>query len=254
MNSVTFNPHISSILVETSVDLKCPYQAINRFCQLSYAQYEHAWSYIGKIAILSRHLMNAAANHRDIVSWACDDFPLRIKHITTQLKLLSVLSVIFSLYEIKQTAERVFKSFLQNDKEGVALGALSLAIVSADTFDSITTFVNSALAIASLPPVESFSAIGLPLAFAIAGMGTLSRAIKIAKAFNLYRNLKPSHERSAQEMKMKMEGLGILANAIILSGLVLFSIGAISSIPFLLLALGFMIRISSLVYQDCVNN
>ncbi len=250
MSAVTLNPHYSSINVETTIAFKKTNQTTNRFCPITFAQCEHAWSYIGKIAILSRHLMNAAANQQHLVSWSDADFPHRIKNISTHLKLLSIVSVLFSLADLISTAQRIFKSFLLKDKEGVALGALSFVIIAADTFDSITTFVNSALSIASLPPIEAFSAIGLPIAFAVAGMGTLSRAIQIAKALHLYLSIDQSNDKLILERKMKIEGLGILANLSIISGLILFSISAAGSVPFLLLALGFMIRISSLIYQE----
>lgn len=52
------------------------------------------------------------------------------------------------------------------------------------------------------------------------------------------------------ECKMTVNALGILANLIIILGLTLMSLASGGSAPFLMLAMGFITRIVSLIYQD----
>ncbi|MFI5344635.1 MAG: hypothetical protein ACHQUC_10510 [Chlamydiales bacterium] len=323
------------------------HSSLSRFSRITFKQLEHIWSYVGKIVLISRNLLNAAARSPCILSLVSENFPHKIKNITTRMKLFSIVSVPFSLADINATSQKILKSFSMDDKEGVALGLLSLAIIAADAFDSLTTFINAALTIAGIDPIKLISSIDLPVAFAIAGMGTLSRTIQIAKTYSLYRKInseilqKPDGEnrtilkkflkrtlgvdqvkkltksielsqinqttganiekfkekmkaailRAApneavlelerlldtlksskiepctneetknridslnkiQELlrkKMRVDALGIFANVTVLSALRLFYIGIATTLPFLLLASAFSVRIVSLVYQD----
>lgn len=320
------------------------HSSLCQFSKDAFAQGEYFWSYAGKVVLICRNLLNAAAKMNCIVSLVGEDFPHKVKNITTQMKLLSIVSVPFSLADISSTSQKIFKSFLIDDKEGIALGMLSLAIIAADAFDSATTFINSALTIAGINPIDFISSMGLPLGCAIAGMGTISRTIQITKTYFLYRKInseilqnsndgnrvilkgflkntlgtdkvknftksigfnqidqtanekigklkeqmKAAILRAApneivlelekllkalklketvdgeiikslntiQEQlrkKMRIDGLGIFANAIVLCALVLFYVGIASALPFLLLASAFSLRIISLAYQNFNN-
>lgn len=316
------------------------HSTLSRFSKAAFTQSQYFWSYAGKVVLICRNLLNVAAKTSCILSFAGENFPHKVKNITTQMKLLSIVSVPFSLADISSTSQKIFKSFSNDDKEGIVLGILSLAIIAGDAFDSATTFINSALTIAGINPITFISSISLPLAFAITGMGTLSRTIQITKTYFLFRKInseilqnsndgnprilkgflketlgadkvknliksidinqidQAAKERidklkermraailraapnevvveferllkalkskengidpemkmnTIQELlrkKMRVDGLGIFANAIVLSALILFYIGITSALPFLLLATAFSIRIISLAYQE----
>jgi len=49
---------------------------------------------------------------------------------------------------------------------------------------------------------------------------------------------------------MTVGALGLLANLTVISALVLFSIGTAGARPFVLMAMAFVIRLISLIYQD----
>ena len=144
---------------------------------------------------------------------------------------------------------KIFMAFKTNDKEAIALGGLSFTIIAVDIFDSAATFINAFLPTISLLPIVTLAATGLPLGFIISGLGTVSRTIQIAKALNLY----PKSEGDAtKELKSKiiLEALGILANLIILTSLTLLALGNVSQLPFLMIALGFIIKLGGTLYQD----
>ena len=304
---------------------------------------EQAWSYGGKIVLLARNILNALGK----ILFVTTKFPHKIKILVTRMKLLSIISVPFSLVNLKSIVQKIFKSFSINDKEGVALGLLSFTMTTADAFDSITTFVNSFFNVVANKSIEVLSLIGLPISFAITGIGIISRTIQIAKAVNLYKKLQPKifakkkytdkallkknleekmgiaeeqklikllgssrlkrtnvkqlnklkekkkakilrlipaealksfeklfdlldfeedkllTEQELEEVfnclkiirnhlqkKMKVEILGILANFIVISALILFSIGIVSAWPFVLMAIAFLIRLIIVAYQE----
>ncbi len=289
---------------------------------ISHAEKEHVWSYASRVTLLTRHLLNAAAKNRLIVSIMGSDFPKKVSLLTTEMRLLSLVGVPFSLGDIQLFFQRILASHQAKDPEGIAMAGLSLSIVLADVFDSITTFINASLVHFCHNPVALFAQLGLPTAFTISGLGTVSRTIQIAKSLHLFNRidtvkqtasqssleafldqtlgLKDSDEIATRKAaltrmapkeaiakleklhaqlqvsiektlsdahiekitgslakvqahlikKMLLDAFGILANLIILTALSLFLVGSTSALPFLLLALGFGIRISSLIYQD----
>ena len=307
--------------------------------------FEKAWGYIGKINLVSRALLNAAARAPKFIHLAGENFPHQVKNVVTHLKLFSIVSVPLSLLSLKATSEKLLKSFFLNDKEGMALAALSFTILAADTFDSITTFVNAALSLASVGPIESLAATGLPVAYLLVSLGTISRTIQIAKSFNLHQAIgkemdvqskaslkdflenklglkeidqflasigdKPANEATLKQIetirerkkaallraaspevyqnletlfewtktsslqnftedeaervfhkleeiqhqlqkKMEVNLLGLLANFIGLSSLILVSLGTGGILTFLLTALGFATRLLAVAYNDLV--
>lgn len=340
---------------DSSVGQKNSY-FLTRFKKISFSACGHLWSYLGKIALITRQLLNAAANNvvllckaaknLNLTCQAAKDLSAKIKNITTHMKLLSIVSVIFSIPDLKATAQKMLKNFLWRDKEGFALGALTFTIIASDIFDSITTFVNASLTIASKKTIGIFSAIALPLGYIMSGLGTISRIIQIAKSHHLYRKIKqevdsgtilnkdslktflektmgidgelktllsiPSDQLSKSQLervqklkeknkaailraapspavnelegllgmleessnevwnrdkmdqalailenvqqhlrkKMKVDTLGITGNLFSLAALILFTIGTSGSMPFLLLAIAFAVRLASTVYQN----
>ncbi|MES2122689.1 MAG: hypothetical protein V4492_07945, partial [Chlamydiota bacterium] len=289
---------------------------------ISHAEKQHVWSYAGRVTILTRHLLNAAAKNRFIVAIMGSDFPKKVGLLTTEMRLLSLVGVPFSIGNIRLFFQRILASYQGKDPEGVAMGGLSLSIVLADVFDSVTTFINASLVHFCKSPVALFAKVGLPTAFAISGLGTLSRTIQIAKSLHLFKRIGDVSSSASQNSlqvfleqtlglqssdeiarckavlsrtvpeeaiakleklhtqlqaaidetlsdahiekitgslckvqaqlikKMLLDAFGILANLIIITALILFFIGSTSVLPFLLLALGFGIRISVLIYQD----
>ena len=155
---------------------------------ISIRDYERPWSYLGKVAILARHMMNAFAKEHP-----------QVKAIVTPMKLLSIVSVPFTLLNIKSVAKGLFKSIQLGDAEGAYMSTLSLTIMAADIIDSAATFTNTTLTLASQRTIQILSTIGLPLAASITTLGTVSRTIKITKSFFLY--LEIANLNSPEEVK-----------------------------------------------------
>jgi hypothetical protein len=151
---------------------------------------DHLWSYLGKILILTRHLLNASSTNSHLISILGKNLPEKIKITTTRLKLFSIVGIPFSVVSLKSVSEKISKSYLLNDKEGVVLGSLSFTIIVIDVFDSLTTFVNTTLALSSRPPLARLSALGIPFGFAMAGLGTVFRITQVAKACGIHASLK----------------------------------------------------------------
>lgn len=297
-----------------------------------YEKCEHAWNYIGKIIAVCRHSLNAAAASERIVSLVGQNFPERVKFVTTRMKFASIVGVPFSCSTLKGTAQKIFKSMQIKDHEGMALSMFSFTILSMDIFDSVSTFINTTLEVAARQPIQTLSSLGMPIAYGLTIMSTVSRTIQIAKSCNLYKSLQDSTSAEIQKEKVKalrsfleqkfelndeekkqiksfedkqcmearkqaeilraapaevveelkklhtllkqnkpniglvsdsldkiqallkkkihIDALNIGANFVAIPALCLFSLGAITPIPYVLLAASFFIRISSLIYQD----
>lgn len=287
---------------------------ISEKMQRIYTKSEHGWSYLGKIITLIRHLLNIAGKSCSLISLIGKDLPLKVKVITTRLKLFSVVGIPFSLVSLKNISKKMHKNYLLQDSNGMMLSSLSFAINSLDVLDSSATFVNTTLSILEKAPIQSLAAIGMPFGFAMSGLGLVSRGIQIKKIWqvngsvqkvrkelkacletnvsaksDIAASLQPNvlqiipgeiekklrkiytlittntnwnddklsqvqqmldDVQAALKKKFVIESLGSSANILIFSALYLFCIGSASSLPFLLLASAFSIRISSLVYQD----
>lgn len=169
------------------------------FSPVTWDKTAHNWSYVSRAALLTRNLINAAARSTTIVCVLGRDFPEKVKLLTTEMRLLSLVGVPFSLGDLKSVCQKVFASAKVKDWEGVGMGGLSFSIVIADIFDSVTTFVNAALTKASMMPIGIFSSLGLPTAFAISGLGTVSRTIQIAKSLNLYQGIEKEPTKAVME-------------------------------------------------------
>lgn len=159
----------------------------------------HSWSYLGKIALLARQLLNAAANNTVFLckasknlQFTCETakkLPGHIKNVTTHMKLLSVVGFIFGVFDLKAANQKLLNNVFYKDKEGIALSAISVTIMAADVLDSITTFVNTTLTLRSMKTVGAFSALGLPLGYIMSGLGIVSRTVQIAKSCQLYHKI-----------------------------------------------------------------
>ena len=156
---------------------------------INYSTCEHLWSYLGKMALITRSFLNGVARSLYFVCRKGVNFADRIKNITTHMKLLSIVGVVFSIFDLKAAAQRILKNALWNDREGIALSAISFTIIASDILDSITTFVNATLAVICRGSVALFSKLGLPLGFIMAGLGTVSRTVQIAKSMSLYKKI-----------------------------------------------------------------
>lgn len=307
---------------------------------ITYAKSEQIWSYAGKMLSITRSLLTAAAVSTRVVSQLGADFPAKVKNIVTHLKLFSICSVPFNLVDMKTTCEKIGKSSAINDKEGIAMGALSFTVLVTDTFDSITTFVNSVLATLTSCPMQIFSSLGLPAAFVMTSLGSIARTIQIAKASHLYckinpeiasegkfntkselkaslketlglegkKKLRPDQRsqlaldnikekkkavisrmipkdatqafenvyktlktnktapmtdsdrsilseglktiRSHLQKKIGIEGVGLLANLAVISGLVLLTLGITTPLPFILMAIAGIAKLATHIYQE----
>lgn len=257
---------------------------------LSYTQSEYLWSYAGKFSAIVRNLLNAATKMPEVVACAGKNFLAGVKNTGHSLKIFAVVSVIFGFNDLKSSGKNLSNSIKNRDSLGVVQHTLSSTINFLDLFDTGATAINSGLALASYEPVKFFSDSGLPIGFALTGMGIVSRTIQIAKSVGLYRAVHTEIEnRSMDEgaslkdflakrigvkekdianivalndaeieekmkrilrKKMTIDVVNIGANLISLAALNLFRTNYDGAKPFLLGALAFGIRISALRYKD----
>lgn len=166
-----------------------------------YATSNHVWSYAGKLLIITRSLLNAAARTPYFLSRYGADFPAKVKLITTRLKLPSIVGVIFSFRDLKSTFDKMIQNLLSHNKEGVALNLLSFSITAIDIVDSTATFINSALDLSGRVPIERLTSLGTPLVGAMSILGIISRIIQIAKACGIIKSMK-----GIQHMLTKQSG------------------------------------------------
>jgi hypothetical protein len=221
---------------------------------VSYATCEHLWSYLGKISLLARSILNAAARSCSIIAMAGSHFPDVVKDITNQLKLLSIVSLPFSVVDIHSAAGKIFAGFLAKDAEGSVLSALSFTIIAADIVDSVATFINAALVLSSANPIALFSAIGLPLGFTMVGLGIISRTIQIAKDSNLYRQAQEKSDLRELAKKMRVNVLGVTANLFMLTAFTIFSMGSVTPLPHVLKGFAYSIRLAALYQKEKIFN
>ena len=257
----------------------------NKFQQLSYKQCEHLWSYGGKTVLLFRNFLNVIARSSFTAVLAGTSYPCKIQKVVTHLKLFSIVGVPFSLVDLKSSLNTFF-----GKTQLLTTDVLSFVLLIADTVDSTSTFINSSLTLNGMPTIEALSSMGLPLGFMMAGIGTISRTIQIARSCHLYKkmNVKSYQEEINEEKKALLQRIipkdalialenllkreevsqsletiqghlekkihidliGILANVTILFALSLFSVGITNAYPFSLMTIAFMIRLASVFYQD----
>lgn len=146
---------------------------------------DHGWNYAGKAVALTRHSLNFSIK---TVVEKCD-LHEKISGVATKLKFFSIVSVPFSIASAISTFQKIIKSFQLKDFEGIALASLSFTVINLDIFDSITTFINTGLLVAYNAPLEFISILGMPVTFALIGLGSCSRIIQMVKTHNLGKNL-----------------------------------------------------------------
>lgn len=169
---------------------KCAARAAGHVYTVVYGSAEHAWSYVGKISSLTRNLINAAAKSTKITALTGGKIAKHAPTITNSLRLLSIISMPFTLVSIKNTTMGIFNHLRNRDAEGLVLGSLSLTMLATDAFDSVTTFVNAALSLASLPTVGLFSTIAIPVGLLGSGIGSILRLVSLGKGVHLHEQIR----------------------------------------------------------------
>lgn len=165
---------------------------------------EHIWSYLGKLVILTRHALNITVKTCQRAALCCS-LNRRILTAVTRLKLFSIVGVPFSIFSVHSAAQKLFKSFDLRDKEGVLLGSLTIALIATDIVDSLATFINAALAALSKAPVALLSTLGMPIAFALIGMGSASRTIQLIKTYSVFKEFQKAEKGQGLEQFLKAQ-------------------------------------------------
>lgn len=150
---------------------------------------EHTWSYIGKLSVLSRHVLNATIRTSPIIALTGQKFTADAAKAVNCIKLLGIIGLPFTLNSIKNTSLKIFEHIKNRDAEGLVLGTISLALLTGDAFDNITSFINTTLSLASLPTIGILSTIGLPLGLTMASVGTITRSLSIGKSIALHHQI-----------------------------------------------------------------
>lgn len=247
----------------------------------SYSQCEHAWSYIGKMAVLTRSLLNAAAKTPSIVHQLGDRFPNCVNQITIRLKLLSLVSIPFSLVDLKGMIEKTGTSLYNREWDSGFTTMLSISIVICDIFDSTMTFLNNSLTVLGKIPFQFNVPLDFPLAFYMSGMGIVTRSIQIFKTYRVFQKVDEESLKNPDTSavikqtigipqdkdlpalkkvsdlfyrKIKLDFAGITANSLTITGLRLFMLGTYTAFPYLLIASSMSIRLGVIAYQDYMKS
>jgi hypothetical protein len=238
----------------------------NPIPEINYQFLEHTWSYFGKINILLRQLLSAAAASPSITDLMGSNFPDLVKHLTTRMKLFAIVSVPFSFGDISACADRIINRIQLDQKMDAAIELLTFTVISADIVDSSTTFVNAALTVYGYATVEIFSRMGFPLALTMSGLGTITRSYKIVQNLNRQEELRQKPitndtEASIEKIQrdINLDLIRVAANIVNIAALILFAMGAATigipaPVPYLFLAAAFSLRITAVAFQDYYKN
>ena len=157
--------------------------------QKVYKKCDKAWSYLGKIMLFTRSSLNATLQSSRFTLIPKGQ-ECKVTGVVTHLKVFSVISIPFAIANIPATVQKIFKSFQLNDKEGAALASLTFVLIMGDMLDTVATFLNAAIALAYKTPIQFFSVIGLPLAFGLVSLGSISRTVQLVKTHQVYKKFK----------------------------------------------------------------
>lgn len=159
---------------------------------------EDAWSYIGKSLTATRHFMNATVRSARLFAISCKGTK-RIQRAVTGLKLFTIVGVPFNLAALPSQIAKIGKRLHLKDPEGVFLASLSFSLISADIFDSLTTFVGAVLQTLSRTSPHWLSVVGMPTSIAVVAMGSVSRKMHLIRLGEFYAELD-------RDLIRKMEG------------------------------------------------
>lgn len=157
---------------------------------------DHAWSYIGKSLLATRHFINAIVRSGRGLAIGCRGIR-RMQTAVTHLKLFSVVSIPFNLAAMPAQIAKIGENIRLKDKEGIILSSLSASLISTDIFDSLTTFVNALLQTLSRTTLQWISSLGMPLSASMITMGSISRGMRLFR-------LSEFHEELERELIEKM--------------------------------------------------
>ena len=140
--------------------------------------FEKVWGYAGKSLVTVRHVANSVLQSCRWIALSCQTRQ-SLRDVVLHLKLFSIASVTLNLLSVPTMVKKVWNQIQWKDGKGIALATLSVSVLLADTFDSLTTFINAVLQLAVKPATSWMAALGFPLAVAIIGMGSMIRLVRI---------------------------------------------------------------------------
>jgi|GEM_PF-5569081 len=196
-----------------------PKQHASFHVPIVYRAAEQAWGYAGKSLIISRNILNAGLRSGLWHSLGGSGTVLKIQTAITRSRLFSIINLPFNSVSISAQAAKIKQSLARSDNEGLGLSLLTFAILIGDSLDSLATVANAALDTFFSTTSPLISSIGLPLGFAINGMGSLSRGIRLYHLEQACRGLenqcfmksgsdmKPEEIRSS--VSLYLNGLGL---------------------------------------------
>lgn len=174
--------------------------------QSVYKRFEKTWSYAGKVLLLARHIFNTVLNSCRWIALSCEARK-GFQNAALRLKIFSIVSVPLNMTAMPAMYRKVMKNVHWDYPKGVALSSLSAVLLAADTFDSLTTFVNATLQITSRPTIGWMSSLGMPLAYSIVGIGTIVRIVKIRDVSGLLGEMELCKKLSREELKEALTNL-----------------------------------------------
>jgi hypothetical protein len=186
---------------QINLSLESRLKPISDRVQKAFKRFEYFWGYAGKAVATVRLFLTASLKTCSRFTLGCRQLDARVLRVTTRMQLFSIVSVPFNLANLHSVTNKLHQSLKWHDAEGVALSSLSFTVISAEIISSTTTFINSALIVLEKTAIGLFAQIGMPLAFGVVGLGSISKTIQIAKTYFLIKDLPTFLEKNLEEAK-----------------------------------------------------
>lgn len=151
--------------------------------------FEKAWSYIGKSALLTRHVLNTTIKSCAWFINRCGCPDPRFADSVRRLKFLALVSVPLTLKQLPAAIRKIGQNIAWKDGKEIILSSLSAAVLVADAVDSLATFATALLQTLSKQVPAAISAIGMPLSYGMLTVGSVTRIVRIWNTTRFAREL-----------------------------------------------------------------
>jgi hypothetical protein len=188
--------------------VSCPStsEKLRQKTKLIFSSIEKKWQYLGKLNQLSRYGLNISLK---VGKWSKEAaLRARITKSISALKLFSFISIPLNLMSIPDLIQKIGTSFKYRDREGIALGVVSVVALAADTIDSVSTSLGGLISLLCKTPIAFFVLIGSPLIVMMLGAGAVLRVAHLYHLGSFSRKIKKLEKtRSSEEMQSSLKAL-----------------------------------------------
>lgn len=164
-------------------------EKIRSASSLALNSFEKAWSYVGKSALLTRHLLNTTIKSCAWFINRCGCPDPRYADSVRRLKFLALVSVPLTLKQLPAAIRKIGQNISWKDGKETILSSLSAAVLVADAVDALATFATALLQTLSKQVPAGVSAVGMPLGYGMLAVGSVTRMVRIWDTTRFARDL-----------------------------------------------------------------